>query len=371
MSYRTAGGAMTLEGKYYTSESIYHLESERIFSERWLYVGRRFQLAEAGRYFLYDVDRESIIILQDHEGEVQAFHNLCRHRGTRICHTAEGKFSRSIQCPYHAWTYGLDGRLIGAPTMQETKNFRKREHSLLAVATAVWEGGIFINLSPAPQPFTETFALIFDKFAPWHLHELTVVHRIDYLVEANWKLVLQNYSECYHCPTLHPHLNRLTPYRESTNDLEEGPFLGGPMRMTLKEGSMTLNGRRCAAPLGEVAGEELQKVYYYVIFPNLLLSLHPDYVLIHRVDRLGTARSRIVCEWLFHPQAAARDDFDPGPAIEFWNITNLQDWHVCELSQQGVASRAYRPGPYGELESMIAAFDREYRAALGYLQTKE
>ena len=117
--------------------------------------------------------------------------------------------------------------------------------------------------------------------------------------------------------------------------------------------------------LGEVSGDDLNRIYYYTIFPNLLLSLHPDYVLVHRIERLAVDRTRVVCQWLFHPEAMASPDFDAGGAVEFWNMTNKQDWQVSELAHQGVASRAYRPGPYSELESMIAAWDREYLRALG------
>jgi Rieske 2Fe-2S family protein len=135
--------------------------------------------------------------------------------------------------------------------------------------------------------------------------------------------------------------------------------------MEIDGGSMTMTGQRCAAPLGDLAGEDLNCVQYYTVFPNLLLSLHPDYVLLHRIDRLATDRTRIVCDWLFHRDAIAAPDFDPSGAIEFWNMTNNQDWEVSKLSQQGISSLAYSPGPYSELESMIAAWDREYLKSLG------
>ena len=137
------------------------------------------------------------------------------------------------------------------------------------------------------------------------------------------------------------------------------------MKMEIEGGSMTMTGQRCAAPLGNLQGDDLNFVQYYTIFPNLLLSLHPDYVLIHRIDRLATNQTRIICDWLFHPDAIAAPDFDPSSAIEFWNMTNEQDWSVSRLSQKGIASHAYRPGPYAELESMIAAWDQEYLRALG------
>jgi Rieske 2Fe-2S family protein len=157
----------------------------------------------------------------------------------------------------------------------------------------------------------------------------------------------------------------LTPYRDSFNDLDEGPVLGGPMQLAEKEGSMTMTGRRCGTPLGEVTGDDLSLIYYYTIFPNLFLSLHPDYVLIHRGEARSAGHTRIYCEWLFQPDDAARDDFDPTPAIDFWDMTNRQDWHLCTISQKGISSSAYSPGPYSDLESQLAAFDREYLGILG------
>jgi len=229
---------------------------------------------------------------------------------------------------------------------------------------AVWEGGIFINLAEEPEPFEKAFKPLIGKFEQWHMSELAIAHRLVYEMGANWKLIFQNYSECYHCPNLHPQLNRLTPFRNSANDLEEGPFLGGPMKFAQDFESMTMSGRRCAAPLGGISGEDLRLVYYYTIFPNMLLSLHPDYVLIHQIHRQSPTHTRIVCDWLFHPDAIAKPDFDASDAIKFWNTTNKQDWQVSELSQQGIASQVYSPGPYSELESMIADWDRHYLETL-------
>jgi len=365
MATRTAHGAKTLEQKYYVDGSVYRLETERIFRTRWLYAGRGSALAGPGSYQLFEIDSESVIILRDGSGGIRAFHNVCRHRGTRLLNDPAGMVSRTIQCPYHAWTYAIDGSLVGAPSMDDVEGFRREDYPLQPVATTVWDGGVFVNLAPDPRPFSEAFAPLLDKFSPWTMSDLEVAHRIVYDVEANWKLVFQNYSECYHCPSLHPALNRLTPFRNATNDLEEGPFLGGPMRMSVEGGSMTMTGRTCAPTLGDLSGEALSTVQYYTIFPSLLLSLHPDYVLTHRILRLAPDRTRIECDWLFHPEAIGAPGFDPSPAVEFWNLTNLQDWRVSELSQRGISSSAYLPGPYSGLESMIAAWDREYLRALG------
>ncbi len=364
MTKRTSGGARTLEGKYYTSQEIYDLETTTIFLDDWLYAGRLSELAAPGSYVLRQVETESVIIVRDSNSSVSAFHNVCRHRGTQLC-KEEGTFSRSIQCAYHAWTYSLKGELIGAPNMDEVEGFDKKDYSLFPVAAATWQGYLFINLSEHPKPFEESFAPILNMFERWELGELEVAHQIVYDIKANWKLVMQNYSECYHCPSLHPALNRLTHFRNTSNDLERGPFLGGPMGLAREDGSMTMSGGRCAPLLAGVTGDDTSLVYYYTIFPNMLLSLHPDYVLVHRVEREAPNRSKIICEWLFHPHATGKPDFDPSDAIEFWNMTNKQDWEVSELSQKGVSSRAYQPGPYAELESMIAEWDRYYLSALG------
>jgi Rieske 2Fe-2S family protein len=333
---------------------------ERIFSRRWLYVGRASALGGAGAYRLCEIGDESVIVLQNREGEFRAFFNVCRHRGARLCAEPGGVLKKTIRCPYHAWTYSLDGKLIGAPNMADEESFDEADWPLRPVAITVWEGGIFLNLAEDPPPFEHEFAPLFDKFPEWKLGELEAAHRIVYDIAANWKLVFRNYSECYHCPSLHPVANRLTPYGNASNDLEEGPILGGPMRMAQDGGSMTMSGARCAAPLGEVSGENLNLVHYYTVFPNLLLSFHPDYVLVQEIRPRGADRTQIACEWLFHPDEMAKPDFDPSPAVEFWNMTNEQDWEVSEQVQKGVASRSYTPGPYAELESMVAAWDREY-----------
>ena len=364
-SRRSSRGALTLPGRYYTSPEIYDREGTCIFSRRWLFAGSASTLREPGAYFLVDAEGESIIVLKDREGVFRAFYNVCRHRGTQLCEEAAGVFPRHIVCPYHAWAYDLAGALVSAPNMDAVERFDRRQFPLHAVATEVWEGLIFVNLAPDPEPFDEMFAPLARKFARWSLAELAPVHRAEYDIEANWKLFVQNYSECYHCPTLHPALNRLTPYRRASNDLEEGPILGGPMQLSPGVASMSMDGSACAAPLGNPSEEERRLVYYYVVFPSLCLSLMPDYAMTYRVLRRGPARTTLVCEWLFHPRAIETPGFDPSGAIEFWEMTNRQDWHICEQAQRGISSRAYRPGPYADLECMLVTLDREYLRAIG------
>ena len=363
-SPRSSGGARTLPGEHYTSQAVYDTETERIFGRRWLCVGLAASIPESGRYVVVEIEGESLLIVRDRADEIRCFHNVCRHRGTRLCDDRSGSFTRYIVCPYHAWAYELTGELAAAPTMDDVDGFDRGELPLRAVTTFVWEGLVFVCFDDTPTPFDQAFKSIFSKFSAWRLADLVPVHRTEYEVEANWKLLFQNYSECYHCPTLHPALNRLTPYRDSENDLESGPALGGPMRLTEGSESMTMNGQACAAPLPGANGVSTKLVWYYVVFPSLFLSIMPDYVLVHRVRRRGPSASTVVCEWMFHPSAAQDDAFDPSGAIDFWDMTNRQDWRICEQAQLGVASRAYTPGPYSDLESMIAALDREYLSAL-------
>ncbi len=358
-----AGGATTLPQRYFVSPEVFAAEQASIFSKQWVCVGHQSQLGAAGDYFVREVAGESLIVLRDQKQIIRAFYNVCRHRGTRLCETATGH-AAAIQCPYHAWTYALDGRLIGAPHMDDVPGFDKANYSLGAVHLGMWEGFIFVNLAESPAPLGEVFASLLGKFTHWNLPQLRSAKRIDYDVRANWKLIFENYSECYHCPGVHPMLSKVSPYDSAENDLCEGPFLGGFMSIT-KGASLTMSGNACALPVGDIKGEDHARVFYYSIFPNMLLSMHPDYVMVHQLWPQSPQRTLIECDWFFHPDAFAREDFRPDDAIEFWDVTNRQDWHVCELSQQGIASRAYRPGPYSPRESIPAAWDREYLRHVG------
>jgi Rieske 2Fe-2S family protein len=363
-----AAGAKTLAQQYFVSPEVFAEEQDRIFSKQWVLVGHQSQLAEAGDYFVAEVASESLIVVRDKGGEFHGFYNVCRHRGTRLREDRNGHLS-AIQCPYHAWTYGLDGRLIGAPHMDQVPGFDKADYSLHAANLALWEGFIFVNLEDAStrhggqaarggyMSLEKWFAPLTGKFSHWNLPKLRAAKRIEYDVKANWKLMFENYSECYHCPGVHPMLSKVSPYDSAENDLTKGPFLGGFMKIN-KGAGLTMSGKACALPVGKI--ENLQEVFYYSIFPNMLLSLHPEYVMVHQLWPQSTERTLIFCDWLFHPEAFKHGDFDPDDAIEFWDMVNKQDWHVCELSQQGISSRTYEPGPYSARESIPAAWDEYY-----------
>lgn len=358
-------GARTLPGAWYTDADVFTRELDRIFGARWLCAGRAAELASPGDFVVRTVGTESVIITRDELDGLRAFHNVCRHRGSRLCERESGRFDGRIQCPYHAWTYALDGRLIGAPHMAGTAGFDRADWPLHTVAVAEWEGFVFYALAGEPEPFAQAFAPLIGRFTRFSLPSLVGVRRIEYDVRANWKLIHENYSECYHCSPVHPALARLTPPSSGENDLYEGAFLGGFMVLTDDAASMTMSGRACGVSVGDLPPDDLRRVYYYSIFPNTLLSLHPDYVMVHTVWPQAPDRTRVVCEWLFHPAALEAPGFDPDDGVAFWDMTNRQDWHVCELSQLGVSSRAYTPGPYSPRESLTAAFDAEVVRSLG------
>ncbi|HST31196.1 MAG TPA: aromatic ring-hydroxylating dioxygenase subunit alpha [Chthoniobacterales bacterium] len=353
--------ARSMPQKYFVSPEILAQERTKIFTKEWLLVGHQNQIGAPGDYFLATISGESLIVVRDSQFAIRAFFNVCRHRGTRLKEEACGHAS-AIQCPYHAWTYGLDGRLIGAPHMDEVPGFDKADYPLRPVNLGVWEGFIFVNLERNPRPLDEWFEPLNGRFSHWNMPVLRPARRIEYDVQANWKLVFENYSECYHCPGVHPQLQKVSPYDSAENDLREGPFLGGFMKINPGK-SLTMTGNACASFVGKI--ENLQRVFYYSIFPNMLLSLHPEYVMVHQLWPQSPNRTLIVCDWLFHPDAFAGKDFNPDDAIEFWDITNKQDWHMCELSQHGIASRAYEPGPYSSRESIPAAWDEYYLRQMG------
>ena len=348
----------TLPARYYTDPAVYRQEIERFYFGSWICAGREHEIPNSGDYFLREIAAESIIVLRDSVGEVRAFYNVCRHRGTRICSRHEGNFGSRLQCPYHGWTYGLDGQLLGAPHMDGNAAFAREQYPLHNIQTAIWDGHVFLHLGTTPEPLTQQLGDLARKFTAWGMQDLRLHRRINYDVKANWKLLIANYNECLHCPLLHPALNRLTDYLGSDNEPAQPTYIGGAMGFRGDAQTMSVDGKRRRDYLPGLNHEERRKVCYYVLYPNLLLSLHPDYMMVHTLWPRAFDRTEVVCEWHFHPQAMARPDFFADDAIEFWDKTNREDWAIVELSQAGIQSRAYTPGPYSRREELLHAFDQ-------------
>lgn len=345
----------TLPARYYTDHDLFREEVERFYCQTWVCAGRSNQIPKPGDYFLREIADESIIITRDNSGSLQAFFNVCRHRGTRICAQPAGTFPGRIQCGYHGWTYGLDGRLLGAPQMHE--GFCHADYPLHRVHVGAWDEHIFINLAKDPTPLAEQLDDLPQKFHNWQMGELRTYRSTEYEVKTNWKLIVLNYNECLHCPILHPALNAITGYLTGKNDRAHRAYIGGAMEFQGGARTMSRDGKLRRDYLPGLNAEQRERVYYYAIFPNLLLSLHPDYVMTHTLWPRAVDRTQVICEWHFHPAEMAKPDFEGDDAVEFWDLTNREDWRISELSQLGIRSRAYTPGPYSRCESLPHAFD--------------
>jgi Rieske 2Fe-2S family protein len=351
--------ARTLPASLYTSPGVLKLEQEGLFSKMWVCAGREADIPAAGDYFTHQIAGESVIVLRGGDGAVRAFYNVCRHRGARLLDAACGKGLSRVVCPYHAWTYRLDGTLTQVPRMDE--GFAREAFGLVPVRAGTWAGFIFINLDDAAEPLEKYLADLPD-LARFKMEDLRLGKRIEYEVAANWKLICENYSECYHCPGVHPQLFRISDHIARHERVQEtgACFNGGPMLLRDGYETMSMSGKRTVPIIGGLKPEDHRFVYYYVIYPNLLLSPHPDYVLTHTAWPIAPGRTKIVCEFLFTQEALARPDFDPTDMVEFWDVTNRQDWGLCERVQHGAQSRGFRPGPYQPSEDCVHTFDRWY-----------
>ena len=437
----------------------------------WTVVAAEDQLLDACSYVLADVGDDQAIVIRGRDGELRAFHNVCRHRGSRILEEPCGTAVR-LQCPYHAWVYDQSGQLIRAKHTETLEDFafetsgltpmdvavvdgvvhvrrlaatppavaqglltddeiaavrkpyraasllpgrayhdqavhdlereqwfrrdwvcvgrvedagqglapyetqldgervvisRAADGSLSAqrpaspdadVRVAAWQGFVFVSFDAAAPDLHGWLGDLVGHVERFDFGTLRRGHRVVYDVRANWKLIVENYSECYHCPGIHPQLNRLTPYDVGADYETQGAWQGGWME--LREGFETMaleDAHRVGPPMCGVTPVDERRIDYLVIWPQLLLSVHPDYLLVHRLEPQGPDRTRIVCDWLFEPETMAAADFDPKPAVDFWDLTNRQDWHVCELQQLGTASPAFRAGRFAENEPSVHAFD--------------
>ena len=355
----------TLPAAFYTDAGHFAREQDRFFSEMWVCAARVQDLSAPGAYVVCEIAGESVILTRGDDGAFRGFYNVCRHRGTRLVTDTSGRFTGRIQCPYHAWTYGLDGRLLSAPHMEGAAGFCRDEIALVAVHVDVWQGHVFVSLADAPPPLREQIGGLDEKFAAWGMFELRRAYRVVYDVKANWKLVISNYSECLHCPVIHPGLQRLSHYMTGDNDPPTDTWLGGRMELRPEVGTMSRDGRLRREPLPGLDAGQRRHVYYYALLPNLLLSLHPDYVMTHVLWPRAADRTEIWCEWHFHPRHFEQPGFDPADAIDFWDDTNREDWRVSELSQAGIASRAYRPGLFSPREGLLWEFDQIVRRRMG------
>ena len=380
----------TLGREFYTEASIFGADIERVFRRNWLYAGHSSRIPNRGDYFLYEVAGESVILIRAQDGSVRALRNTCRHRGSRVCTAAAGHAPKLI-CPYHQWVYELDGTLLRARLMPA--DFDRSGFALRTVQVQIFCGLIFICLDADPPDFVRFVERVGQQLAPQNVDIARVVHQCEYVVQSNWKLVLENSRECYHCGTGHPQYCRAVGFaagidsarmaeeddalaRERIEDLQKRgiearpvPFSEGvwfhARRFFLRGNFETesMDGKPVAPPLAALSGSELG-VLAVVTYPNLLLEACADYAIVMRFTPLTTTNTHVSMEWLVAPDAVAGRDFEVSRVEEFWRLTAEQDRRLCEENQKGVNTFSYLPGRYAPQERGVEQFIDWYTTEL-------
>jgi glycine betaine catabolism A len=356
-----------LPASWYRDPAHYERELEVFWYARWICVARDEELAAAGDWKLVRVGSQSLVLVRDEAGAVRAFHNTCRHRGSVLCTEEHGRFARRrIVCPYHAWTYDLAGRLVATPRRMETPDFRLEDFPLFQVAAECWAGFIFVHLGKDPTPLAAAIADRAERYRRYGFAELRIGRRIVLDVAANWKLLAENFSECFHCPPVHPEFCRIvTAYQDAGAWGLRG---GAEANPEYKAGAqtLTLDGSARLPAFGGLNEEERARLYAAdMVLPNLFLNVHPDYVNSQLMFPTGPQSVRMVYDWLFEARHLPLAEADLQHYVALWDITNRQDARNCEWQQQGLQSREFRHGVYVPQEFDAHRFVQWVRGGLG------
>jgi phenylpropionate dioxygenase-like ring-hydroxylating dioxygenase large terminal subunit len=355
---RPFGSSTMLPAEAYTSPAVLQWELRHFFAASWVCLGAVRDLrAEGVTQKAVTVGGVPVLLVWTGDDVPAAFANTCRHRGHELLPAGGEASKRAIVCPYHAWSYTLDGSLIAAPGLHEVPSFDPSAHGLVALPVEVWHGWLFVNGDARGGSFAEHLGSLDDLVAPYAPERLVRLASHDYVVAANWKVATENYHECYHCPLIHPELCQVSPTTSGHNYDLPGTWVGGCMDLRDGADTMSLDGPSAGPP---IEGADPRRVLYLGLLPNLLLSLHPDYVMTHRLEPLSVDRTRIECSWYFPDEGT-----DPSYAVDFWDRTNRQDWAACESVQRGISSPHFRPGPLAPNEDGVHQFVT--MVARGYL----
>jgi len=353
--------APALPASAYLDPAHFAREREAIFFREWSCVGRAEQIPEPGDFLHVALAGERMLVVRDRGGEIGAFFNVCSHRGAELvsaepgpdaCGARSGHFPGSIRCPYHTWTYELDGRLRGAPYIEFTDARPAAGFSLRSIPVEQWGGFIFVNVAgattPPRQSLLQQLGEIAARTVRYPLADLRIAGRIVYDVAANWKVLAENYNECYHCGPVHPELCQLVPSFKRAG----GAHLDWPEGIPHRAGAwtFTLSGTANRAPFPGLNEKEQTHHKGEIVYPNLWVSLAAEHVAAFTLYPLAAGATRIVNDFLFHKDEVAKPGFDPSDVSEFWDLVNKQDWGICESVQRGMASRGFRSGYYAPME---------------------
>ena len=375
-------GDHALPGALYRDAEVYETEIRRIFLRSWLYVGHQSQIPERGDYLLFEIAGESVIIVRNAEGGINALLNVCRHRGSRICDELAGRKTRLV-CPYHGWTYGLDGALRGAGNMPE--GFDRSGLGLRRLHTRVLVGLIFLNFADDPPAFEAIENDLAEPLRPYGLERARVAHRQNYPIRSNWKLAIENYCECYHCAPAHPEYSvghgRAVPPDQFASLLaavmERAPEVGltrhtlrrswlasgevgvdrGFDRYPLLRGHLTgsRDGKPVAPLLGSITGYDGGTTDLH-LGPTTFGLAYCDHVVLYRFTPRTLRSTDCEITWLVNESAREGTDYDRSELTWLWDVTTIADKTIIERNQAGVDSRFYVPGPLSPMEDFTRRF---------------
>jgi Rieske 2Fe-2S family protein len=391
----------SLPGDFYSGEEIYRLDVARVWRTGWLFAGHACEIPQPGDFFTIEVDTDPIVVVRGDGGAIHALHNICRHRGSLICTEPSGHVTRLV-CPYHQWTYALDGKLLACRGMDEELD--KGKFALHRIHTREVEGLIFISLAEEPAPFEPAFKTLAPLLKPQGFHRAKVARAVDYLVEANWKLVWENNRECFHCNVNHPQYIKANFDHYNADDTaprvreeiaavvarSEKKWAAAGLAATHKQTGMTLfpdarnhiwfsgnrtplvdgwvtesmDGRQVAPLMGDYEEPDVGTLRVRTL-PNFWNHSSCDHSVSTRLLPAGPQRTAIRVWWLVEESAVEGRDYDLAKLMPFWQLTSEQDWQICERQQRGVNSSAYTPGPYSTYkEYNVASFVQWYLQTL-------
>ncbi|MBM3345420.1 MAG: aromatic ring-hydroxylating dioxygenase subunit alpha [Betaproteobacteria bacterium] len=363
-----------LPAAWYRDPVHYARELQVFWYGMWIVVAREEESAAAGDYRVIGIGTQSVLVVRGEDGSLRAFHNTCRHRGSILATVAQGGLAgRRIVCPYHGWTYDLEGRLAATPRRMPTPDFDPRQYPLYAVALDCWGGFVFVNLKgeDAP-PLDESLGGLPQALQRHGLADLRIGKRIVLDVRANWKILAENFAECYHCPPVHPELCRIvTAYREGGawglhRDAAGQPLAEQRPKYLPGAATLTLDGSARIPPFRGLTPDERARIYMAKeLRPNLFLNVQPDYLNTQMMFPTGPESVRMVYDWLFEPESLAGPGFDLEHYVALWDVTNRQDARNCEWQQQGLHALPFRHGHFMPQEFDGHRFSRWVRSALG------
>ncbi|MGW5117521.1 aromatic ring-hydroxylating oxygenase subunit alpha [Streptomyces noursei] len=338
----------TLPGRTYTDPDVFRQEQQALFERLWFCAVRSADLGRPGAFRTVRVGRESVLITRNRTGELRAFLNVCRHRGAQLCTAESGEVRRNLQCPYHAWTYDLDGRLVAAPNLQRMPDVDRTERGLGTVPLREWLGYAWVCLADEPPSFEDTVigaaverlgdAAAIDRY---RTETLALGRRISYDVRANWKLIVENFMECYHCATIHPELTDVLP--EFADGFAAQYYVGHGAEFAEEAQGFTVDGSAGFGRLPGIDDSQDRRYYAVTVRPQVFINLVPDHVILHRMFPLAADRTLVECDWLYLPEVVDAGA-DVAKSVELFHRVNVQDFDACERTQPAMASRAYRDG---------------------------